>query len=126
MQIQMHTQNSHNEHSMTLVLVIIVIVQIVCQLPALVTRMLWIAAPIEEYRCGGYMFYMVPITNMLVILNSAVNFIIYIMFNKCFRDVIMETLFKRHAVEVDVIFDGADGAAVTNARPGCDERPTKV
>ena len=126
MQIRMHTPNSHNEHSMTLVIVIIVIVQIVCQLPALVTRMLWIAAPIEEYRCGGYMFYMVPFTNMLVILNSAVNFIIYIMFNKCFRGVIMEKLFKRHVVEVAVIIDENDGAAVTNARPGCDERPTRV
>ena len=120
--MQMHALRSQNENSMTFVLLIIVIVSIVCQLPALVTRMLWIAAPQEAYTCGGYMFYMVPITNMLVILNSAVNFIIHIMFNKRFRDVIMEKVFKRHATEQVVAFDANVRAAVMIARLGCDER----
>ena len=120
--MQLHTPHSHNEQSMTLVLVIIIMVLIVCQLPALVTRMLWIPAPNEAYLCGGYMFYTVPITNMLVILNSAVNFIIYIIFNKRFRDIIMAKVFKRHATQQVVIFDGKAGAAVTNARLGGDER----
>ena len=124
MQMQMHTQDSHNEHSMTLVLAIIVIVQIVCQLPSLVTRILWTAAPTEAYYCGGYMFYMVPITNMLVVLNSAVNFLVYIMFNKCFLDVLMEKVFKRQAVELAITFDDNGGSAVKNARPGGEERST--
>ena len=118
MQIQMQTLHSDNEHSMTFVLIIIVIVQIVCQLPSLVTRMLWIAAPLEEYRCGGYMFYMVPITNMLVIMNSAVNFMIYIIFNKRFRDILVKKVFKRYAAEQVVTFDANAGAVVTNAGPG--------
>ena len=125
MQMEMQTLHSQNENSMTFVLVIIVIVLIVCQLPALVTRMLWIAAPYEAYCCGGYMFYMLPITNMLVVLNSAINFVIYTLFNKCFRDVLVEKVFKRHAAEQVVVFDANAGAAVTSARLGCDERSTR-
>ena len=120
--LQMQTLHSDNEHSMTFVLIIIVIVQIVCQLPSLVTRMLWIAAPLEEYRCGGYMFYMMPITNMLVIMNSAVNFMIYIIFNKRFRDILVKKVFKRYAAEQVVIFDANAGAVVTNAGPGAHAR----
>ena len=118
----MRTLHSQNDNSMTFVLMIIVIVLIVCQLPALVTRMLWIAASEGAYRCGGYMFYIVPVTNMLVVLNSAVNFVIYIMFNKRFRNVLMEKVFKRHATQQVVIFDSNAGAAVMNTRLGVDER----
>ena len=114
---KVHTLHSQHESSMTLVLLIIVFVSIVCQLPALVTRMLSIDATEEASRCGGYMFYIVPITNMLVILNSAINFIIYIIFNKRFRDVLMEKVFKRHATEQVVICDANAGAAVTDERP---------
>ena len=102
-QVQMQTLHTQNENSMTFVLVIIVVVVIVCQLPALVTRVLLFSAPKEAYRCVGFIFYMVPITNMLLVLNSAVNFLVYIMFNKRFRGVLMEKVFKRHATQQVVI-----------------------
>ena len=47
-------------------------------------------------------------------------------FNKRFRDVIMQKVFKRHAAEQVVIFDANAGAAVTIARPGGDGRPTRM
>ena len=115
--MKMHTLHTQHESSMTFVLLIIVFVSIVCQLPSLVTRILVITAPKEASHCGGYMFYLVPITNALVVLNSAVNFIIYIIFNKRFRDVIMAKVFKRHAAQQVVVFD-ANGAAVTDERAG--------
>ena len=125
MHMQMQTLHSENENSVTFVLVIIVIVLIVCQLPALVTRVLLISAPEEANTCGGYIFYIMPITNMLVVLNSAVNFLVYIMFNNRFRGVLMEKVFKRHATQQVVIFDANAGAAVTIARLGCDELPPR-
>ena len=76
MQTQSTTMRSHAEHSMTYVLVIIVVVLIVCQLPARFTRVLWIVTPNKAQECGNYQFYMLPITNMFIVLNSAVNFII--------------------------------------------------
>ena len=115
--MKMHTMHSQHESSMTLVLLIIVFVSIVCQLPSLVTRILLITASKEATHCGGYMFYLVPITNMLVVLNSAVNFIIYIIFNKRFRDVLIQNVFKRHTVEEVVTFNAKAGAAVIDERP---------
>ena len=97
MQTRSQTVRSHNENSMTHVLVIIVIVLIVCQLPSLFTRVLWIVTPNTAQDCGNYQFYMLPITNMLIVLNSAVNFIIYVLFNQRFRGVLFEQVCKRRA-----------------------------
>ena len=47
------------------------------------------------------------IANMFIILNSAVNFFIYILANKRFRDVLTETICRRHV----------DTLVVTAARP---------
>ena len=71
MQEQISNVHSQNKNDMTFVLVIVVIVLIVCQLPAAVSRVLWIATPKTAFSCGGYMFYVWPITNLLVIFNSA-------------------------------------------------------
>ena len=71
------------------------------------------------------MFYKLPITNAVIFLNSAVNFIIYIIFNKRFRGVLIEKVFKRHAAQQVVVLEVNAGAAVTNTRPVCDELPPR-
>ena len=94
-QIEMRTLHNHDDTNVTFVLVIVVIVVIACQLPALVNQVLWNVLPNEARKCGGFQFYMSPIANMLVILNSAVNFVIYTLFNKSFRDVLIKNVCMR-------------------------------
>ena len=91
-QIDMRTLHNHDDTNVTFVLVIVVIVVIVCQLPALVNQVLWNVLPSEARTCGEFQFYLRPFANMLVILNSAVNFIIYTLFNKSFRDVLIKNI----------------------------------
>ena len=96
MQIKMRRlHNQHHDTNVTFVLVIVVIVVIACQLPALVNQVLWNVLPNEARNCGGSHFYVRPIANMLVILNSAVNFVIYTLFNKSFRDVLIKNVCMR-------------------------------
>ena len=95
-QIEMRTlHNQHHGTKVTFVLVIVVIVVIACQLPALVNQVLWNVLPSDARNCGGSHFYVRPIANMLVILNSAVNFVIYTLFNKSFRDVLIKNVCMR-------------------------------
>ena len=93
----MRTLHNHECHdtNVTFVLVIVVIVVIACRIPALVNQVLWNVLPNEARLCGRFQFYMRQIANMLVILNSAVNFVIYTLFNKSFRDVLIKNVCMR-------------------------------
>lgn len=57
------------------------------QAPALVTQFLWSALPDAQRYCGGVQFYYSQLTNLLVIANSSVNFVVYLTFNTRFRQV---------------------------------------
>ncbi|KAI0240620.1 FMRFamide receptor, partial [Lamellibrachia satsuma] len=90
--MEMQSLRQQQDNNVTFVLIIVVIVFIICQVPALVNQVMWNVAPDEARTCGGFQFYLRNIANMLVILNSAVNFIIYILFNKRFRHVLIQTV----------------------------------
>ena len=93
----MQNQSSQDEDSTTFVLVIVGVVLIVCQLPRLVYLVLTVTLPDDLFTCGGYLFYLEPITNTFTILKSAINLMILIRFNKAFRDVLIQQVLKRRA-----------------------------
>ena len=90
--MEMQSLRQQQDNNVTFVLIIVVIVFIICQVPALVNQVMWNVAQDDARECGGFQFYLRHIANMLVILNSAVNFIIYILFNKRFRHVLIQTV----------------------------------
>ena len=89
--LEMQSVRQQQDNNITFVLIIIVTVFIICQVPALINRVVWTVTPDEARQCGGFQFYMRPIANMLVIFNSAINFVIYVLFNKRFRLVLIQT-----------------------------------
>ena len=95
MQLEMQSRSLQNDSNVTFSLLIVVIAFIACQVPTFVAHVLWKVLPFKEIYCGGSIFHLVPITNMLVILNSSINFVIYIIANKAFRDVLTEKVFGR-------------------------------
>ena len=95
MQLEMQSRSQENDRNVTFSLVIVVIAFIACQVLTFVAHVLWKVLPSKEIHCGGSIFHLVPITNMLVILNSSINFVIYIIANKAFRDVLTEKVFGR-------------------------------
>jgi len=76
------------DSNVTLVLVVVVLVFTVCQTPALVTQLMWSVLADDARACGGLQYYFGRISNLLVVVNSAANFPIYLFFNTRFRMVL--------------------------------------
>ena len=79
----------------TMIIVVIVITFILCQTPALVNQIFWATIPQSGRECGYFHFYYTKISDVLVVLNSSTNFLIYCLFGKSFRRVFVEVLCRR-------------------------------
>jgi len=86
------TSSSSQDSNVTLVLVIVVLVFTVCQTPALVTQLMWSLLSDDARQCGGLQYYFGRISNLLVVVNSAANFPVYLFFNTRFRLVLGQML----------------------------------
>ena len=83
-----------NEKNITLVMIIVVVVFMLCQAPARIVQMVW---GYKSKRCQDLIYYLTHITNTFEVFNSSVNFLIYFVFRKRFRDILcahlcMETI----------------------------------
>ena len=84
MQGESQSTSNQEDSSMTFALVIVVIVFVMCQAP----RLLWIAIQYLSEPFDMVWCYSFQILCTLILLSSAVNFFIYIVMNKRFRDVL--------------------------------------
>lgn len=73
------------QQDITLVLVVVVCVFICCQTPTFVDHILWTVLDKSTTTCGHWHYYYTAIGDMLAILNSAVNFVIYVLTSPKFR-----------------------------------------
>ena len=81
------------QQDVSLVLVVVMCVFIVCQTPTFVDHILWTFVDEAERTCGRWHYYYTAIGDVLVIFNSSVNFVIYILTSRNFRQgLIMQTL----------------------------------
>ncbi|KAK2155951.1 hypothetical protein LSH36_226g05006 [Paralvinella palmiformis] len=96
---EMQSLRQQQDNNVTLVLVVVIIVFTVCQVPALVNQILWNTLPNSARDCGGFQFYFRPLSNTLVIFNSAVNFFIYLFFNTRFKQVLKSFFCKEKEYE---------------------------
>ena len=93
MQAEMQSQNSQPDNSMTFALVIVIIVFIICRAPHLI----WSVMSFLEWssyvaKCYVFLMYVTLLT-----INSAVNFLIYIVTNSRFRNVLCATVCRRRS-----------------------------
>lgn len=88
----MQSASQQQDTSVTLVLVILVVIFIVCQLPALVQQILRNVLSQSALDCGGLIYYLRPVSNVLVTLNSVINFFVYVTFNTRFRQQLAEMI----------------------------------
>jgi len=98
---EMVNQRQQNDNNVTVVLIIVIFVFIICQIPAFVGCVLLNVTSENAKFCGGYDFYLRSVTNMLLVFNSAVNFVIYVLFNKRFRHVLARTVGCCNVTEED-------------------------
>ena len=97
----MVSQRQQNDNNVTIVLIIVIVVFVVCQIPAFIGYALLGARSENGTLCGDNRFYLRPVADTLMVLNSAVNFVIYVLFNKRFRHVLARIVGCCSVTEVD-------------------------
>ena len=76
------------QQDITLVLVVVIFVFMFCQTPTFVDHVLWTAVDETDRACGNWHYYYTAIADLLAILNSSVNFLIYILTSRKFRQLL--------------------------------------
>jgi hypothetical protein len=99
---------SADENNVTLVMIVIVLVFIVCETPAALNQILYyvFVKDAGDSQCTHYVrFY--NICNLLVVLNSSLNFVIYCLFRRQFQQQLAELCLCQRQRRVDR--DGGEG-----------------
>ena len=76
-------------------IIAIVCVFVFCQTPALINQIFW---AISVPECGSFHLFYTKICDLLVVLNSSCNFIIYCLFGQSFRQKFLQTLCPQRVV----------------------------
>lgn len=79
------SQSVSKEANLTVMLIAVIIVFLVCQLPSIADNILWTIFDASVLQCSIHYTRFTTISNLMVVVNSAVNFILYCLFGKRFR-----------------------------------------
>ena len=79
------SSEAKQEQNITIVMLVIVLVFVMCQTPAYVNQVLYYVLGDEAYVCGQVYFYYYHVSNLFASVNSSVNFVIYCLFRRQFR-----------------------------------------
>ena len=135
------TGHKAKDDHVTLIVIVIVIVFIINQTPALVNQIFWAILPQSDRSCGKFHYYYTRISDVLVVFNSSVNFIIYCLFGKTFRMIFINSFchntsyvfsmstIRKHSTTVRDARSNAHhkkNEAVTLGVPDCNDEPTNL
>jgi len=82
----------NKEDNITHCVIAIVCVFIVSQTPALLNQIFWATFSNEDRDCGRFHFYYTKLSDLLVVVNSSCNFVVYCLFGPTFRRIFLETM----------------------------------
>lgn len=82
---RMSVRRHQKEDNTTFVLIIVVAVFVICQTPTPFQRLFYYIFGDEGRACGHFFFYFERFADYLAVLNSCVNFMIYVIFARGFR-----------------------------------------
>ncbi|XP_063441179.1 FMRFamide receptor-like [Mytilus trossulus] len=91
--IKMSTSAS-KEANLTVMLIAVIIVFLVCQLPSIADNILWTIFEKGQLHCSIHYIRFTTMSNLMVVVNSAINFILYCLFGKRFRKVFIKIFCK--------------------------------
>lgn len=82
----------NKEDNITHCVIAIVCVFIVSQTPALLNQIFWATFSNDDRDCGRFHFYYTKISDLLVVVNSSCNFVVYCLFGRTFRQIFLDTM----------------------------------
>ena len=80
-----YDESQRNSVQLTVLLILVVVVFIVCQIPHSVYALLRVIVSSYMFRCPNSLYYFMNISDALVIFNSSINFFLYCLAGKRFR-----------------------------------------
>ena len=81
-----------DDNNITRCVIAIVCVFIVCQTPALLNQIFYATMGDEGVPCGSFHFYYTKASDVLVVVNSSCNFVVYCLFGRTFRQIFINTI----------------------------------
>ena len=113
-----------NDNNITLVMILVVGVFMVCQAPARLVQMIF---SYKFSHCRQLQFYLIHVSNSLEVLNSSVNFIIYVTFRRRFARILVSNfctplLTRRGQLAYSTRSITTEGMALTEYGPYASER----
>ena len=105
------------ERNITFVMILVVLLFIICQAPARFVQIVWS----YKTNCNQLRYFVIHISNMLEVLNSSLNFVVYCLFHRRFRSILRSeyccgALRGKQPSAVITNFSLADGVTI---RDGC-------
>jgi len=73
------------QQDISVVLIVVMCVFLLCQTPTFIDHVLWTVVDEKARRCGYWHYYYTAISDALALLNSSVNFVIYVLTSRNFR-----------------------------------------
>ncbi|KAI0236483.1 FMRFamide receptor [Lamellibrachia satsuma] len=101
--LNMESSSSRSEDDITLMLIVVVVVFVVCQTPASTTQVLLSFLSDNLRGCPSTFFYYERISDLLVVVNSSINFIIYCFCSRRFRQILADLVCHRKEAPHDTI-----------------------
>jgi len=89
--------SSSSQSDITLVLIVVICAFIVCQTPTLVDHVMWTFVDAPQRHCGRWHYYYTAVSDFLAILNSSINFVIYVLTSRKFRQQVFACLYVTRA-----------------------------
>ena len=80
------------EENVTTIMISIVLIVLICHFPDRILQVIRQFSSKEHFICRKVPYYMFALTNLLVILNSSCNFIVYYVLRKSFRRILLNKL----------------------------------
>lgn len=95
---------SRSEEDITLTLIVVVLVFLITQTPALVTQLLQTFLSHDLMSCPNVFFYYERISDLFVVFNSSINFLIYCFCSRRFRQILVVFLCKNSRLAREASF----------------------
>lgn len=89
------SSSASKETNMTVMLIAVIMVFLFCQLPSIADNILWAIFDDQTKRCSRHYIQFTTISNLMVVVNSASNFILYCLFGKRFRRVFIKIFYLK-------------------------------
>lgn len=90
----LNCKQQKRDDNVTFVLVIVIVLFIVCQTPTVVQRLALALSGSEGLACGHPYYYIERSADYLAVLNTSLNFVVYVMFARSFRHILLTEVLR--------------------------------